>query len=89
MTEDGLDGESSADEGGDEDPVLTPRQGMDLCQQLERFCLQYMEVDGVDPNGLQSQLRKLCAHLRKADLDSQKQTTLDHFFNPTLSNSRP
>ncbi|KIK90526.1 hypothetical protein PAXRUDRAFT_151739, partial [Paxillus rubicundulus Ve08.2h10] len=84
--------ENTEDKGGDKDNmdlILTPRQGMDLCQQLEGLCLQYTDVDGLDASSLQCHLQKLCAHLRKDDLDSQIQTTLNHFFCLHTTNSYP
>lgn len=45
---DDLDGKSSADESGEVEQVITPRQGMDLCTQLERLCLQYMGTTDLD-----------------------------------------
>jgi hypothetical protein len=85
VTATGGGNESSADEDDEEDkePEFTPREGMDLCWKLEKLCLQYTDVDGFDVNGLQHQLRKLRAHLRKTDLATCKQTTLHCFFTST------
>ncbi|OAX36265.1 hypothetical protein K503DRAFT_784486 [Rhizopogon vinicolor AM-OR11-026] len=45
------DNENSADEDEeDKEPESTPQEGMDLCQKLEKLCLQYADIDGFDVN---------------------------------------
>ena len=78
-------GEGDSNETDDEDKdggasEMSPRQGMELCEQLERLCLVNADVEGIDALSLQQQLRKLQGHLCQLDFNSCKQVTLDCFL---------
>ncbi|TFK79329.1 hypothetical protein K466DRAFT_570303 [Polyporus arcularius HHB13444] len=66
-------------------PEITYSQGMDLCAQLERLCSQYSDAPGVNTLSLQTQVRRLQAHLRLEDGKRQKQTTLDSFWSHAVA----
>jgi len=86
-TQDEMDDEAQEEEeeGGDE--LLSAKEGQRLCEQLEKLCLQYSDAEGVSALALQQQLRKLRAHLRRLELASQTQVTLDKFWNAPLNST--
>ncbi|KAI0257976.1 hypothetical protein BC834DRAFT_992530 [Gloeopeniophorella convolvens] len=57
---------------------LSNKEGMMMCQMLEKAC---EEANGVDVLVLQRQLQRLRAHFRKLDLSSLQQQTLDSFLS--------
>lgn len=78
------------DESDDEDPspadCVSPREGLDLCEKMEKLVLSHADADGVDLLGFQRQLRKMRGHLRQLENSSYKQATLDSFFTSRSSN---
>ncbi|KAH8105697.1 hypothetical protein DFH11DRAFT_1731517 [Phellopilus nigrolimitatus] len=80
-------GDVTATEVLDDDPeddnadeVVSAREGIELCEKLEKLCIAHSEADGVAALELQRQLRHMRGHLRRLDLESHKQVTLDSFF---------
>ena len=83
-------GTNSTDNGGDEaedededeeaPTEISPREGLELCEKMDRLCLQYAGAKGVDAVVVQGQIRQLRSHLRKEQWDSVKQTTLGRFW---------
>jgi hypothetical protein len=67
------------DNEGEEDSVSV-REGLVLCEQLDKLCLRHPDADGVSILVLQQQLRKFRVHLHHLEANSQKQTTLDAFW---------
>ena len=73
--EDDVDSDDKKEESG---PSV--REGLVLCEELDRLCLKHPDAEGVSILVLQQQLRKLRRHLRQLEADSQKQSTLDAFW---------
>ena len=73
------DDEAETSEVHTED-VTKPSKALDICAQMEKLCLEYSSPD-ICVVDLQSHVRKLRAHFRRLDDQSQVQTSLDHFWS--------
>lgn len=73
-----MDNEDAED--SDEETELnlpSAKEGISLCEQLEKLCIAHSDAHGVSALLLQTQLRRLRRHLHALDLASHKQVTLD------------
>ena len=62
----------------DEGPAISAREAMTLCEEIDKVCLQFPNVDNVSTLELQQQLQLMCGHL--LDITSHKQVTLETYF---------
>lgn len=76
--------ESDDDEKEEEDSGLSFREGIDLCEKLEKACIIHSDAEGVAVLELQKQLRRFRGHFRWLEFASQKQVTLDTFWRPDV-----
>ena len=75
-----IDDSESEDDTAVEQPVATTADAIEMCKLMEKLCIAYPDVNGVDSLGLQSQIRRLRGHIHHENALTQKQTTLDTFF---------
>jgi hypothetical protein len=65
---------------------MKPMEAVNLCEQMERLCIDHPNADGVSLPELQKQLQRLCAHFWHLVNNSLTETSLNQFWGRSTSN---
>ncbi|KAL7282003.1 hypothetical protein ACG7TL_003470 [Trametes sanguinea] len=81
--------DKDSDEDSDEEPIteISAREGVAICQQMERLCMQWFGKVEQDLSQLQGQVRRLRGALQREEEKSKRQATLSSLWQKTATES--